>query len=214
MRIVFLGPPGAGKGTQAKRLAKDHNLKHLSTGDMLRAAVKHQTPVGQEADRYMKAGELVPDDVVNRIVGETLETIGYNSFILDGYPRTLEQARYLLDLLHQKDSKLDAVVSLEVPEENIVQRLSRRRTNRETGEIYHLDFNPPPENIPEDHLVHRKDDEPEAIRIRLKEYHEKTQPLEAFFQEKSNLVPVDGLGALEVVESRIERAIAPFAQAI
>ena len=207
MRLVLFGPPGAGKGTQAKLLAEHRNLLHLSTGDMLRTAVKNETPVGIEANRYMAAGELVPDDVVNGIVAETLAEIDHTGFILDGYPRTVDQAQFLLDLLEENNAPLDAVVSLRVPEEHIVQRLSRRRTDRETGEIYHLDFNPPPANLPETRLQHRADDQPEAIRKRLTEYRTKTEPLENFFKAKAHFVEVDGMGGLDEVRERVEEAL-------
>ena len=207
MRLVLFGPPGAGKGTQAKLLAGRRNLLHLSTGDMLRAAIKNRTPVGIEANDYMMIGELVPDDVVNHIVGESLSGIDHDGFVLDGYPRTVDQAQFVLDLLEENDAPLDAVVSLRVPEEHIVQRLSRRRTDKETGEIYHLDFNPPPSNIPEDRLQHRADDQPEAIRNRLTEYHAKTEPLENFFRANARFIEVDGVGDLDAVRERVEEAL-------
>jgi len=207
MRLVLFGPPGAGKGTQAKLLAEHRNLLHLSTGDMLRAAIRNETPVGVEASGYMTAGELVPDVVVNRIVAEALSKIDYAGFILDGYPRTVDQAQFLLDLLEENNASLDAVVSLRVPEEHIVQRLSRRRTDRETGEIYHLDFNPPPTDLPETRLQHRADDQPEAIRKRLVEYHTKTEPLENIFKTRALYVEVDGMGGLDEVRKRVEEAL-------
>ncbi len=207
MRLVLFGPPGAGKGTQAKLLAEHRNLLHLSTGDMLRAAVKNGTPVGIEANGYMTAGELVPDDVVNRIVAEKLGEIGYNGFVLDGYPRTIEQAEFILDTLKKNDAPLDCVLRLRVPGEHIVQRLSRRRTDKETGEIYHLDFNPPPASIPQDRLQHRSDDQPEAILKRLTEYHTKTLPLEDFFKQNARLVEVNGMGELDEVRERVEEAL-------
>ena len=169
--------------------------------------MRKKTKVGLEADGYMQAGELVPDDVVNRIVAETLDDLDYDSFVLDGYPRTVTQAEFLLALLKDNDAPVDAVISLRVSEDRIVQRLSRRRTHRETGEIYHLDFNPPPDHVSEDELIHRKDDRPEAIRIRLIEYHEKTQPLESYFREKGLLVEVDGLGSLGEVQARVEAVL-------
>lgn len=207
MRLVLFGPPGAGKGTQAKLLAEHRNLLHLSTGDMLRAAVRNETPVGLEANGYMKEGELVPDDVVNRIVEEAIADLDHSGFILDGYPRTIEQAEFLLGRLELKGTPLDAVVSLQVPEEHIVQRLSRRRTDKETGEIYHLDFKPPPADIPQDRLQHRSDDQPEAIRNRLVEYHSKTKPLEDFFRSRARFIEVEGLGGLEEVREHIEEAL-------
>jgi adenylate kinase len=208
MRLILFGPPGAGKGTQAKRLADAHGLRHLSTGDMLRAAVKNQTPVGREAQGFMDAGKLVPDAVVNAIVAETLGGLDHDGFVLDGYPRTVEQAQFLADLLDAHDAPIDAVISLRVPEDHIVQRLSRRRTDRETGAIYHLDFNPPPADVPEGRLVHRSDDAPEAIRTRLRVYHEETAPLEAFFRSHVRFLDVDGMGALDEVRERIADALA------
>ncbi len=208
MRLVLFGPPGAGKGTQAKLLAENRGLLHLSTGDMLRAAVLNETAVGVEANGYMKAGELVPDDVVNRIVAESLAGIDFSGFVLDGYPRTVEQAEFLLNLLEENGAPLDCVLSLRVPEKDIVHRLSRRRTNKVTGEIYHLDFNPPPADLPGERLQHRADDRSDAIINRLREYHTKTEPLENFFKEKSLLVELDGMGELDAVRERVENELA------
>ncbi|MDX1420014.1 MAG: adenylate kinase [Rubricoccaceae bacterium] len=208
MRLILFGPPGAGKGTQAKRLAQAYDLRHLSTGDMLRAAVRNQTPVGQEAQAFMNAGKLVPDAVVNAIVAETLGGIDHDGFILDGYPRTVEQAQFLADLLAEQDAPIDAVLSLRVPEDHIVERLSRRRTDPETGAIYHLDFNPPPDDVPERRLVHRKDDQPDAIRTRLRVYHDETAPLERFFRTHVRFLEVDGMGSLDEVQARIGDALA------
>ena len=208
MRLVLFGPPGAGKGTQAKRLAERHGLVHLSTGDLLRAARKAQTPLGMEADRYIREGRLVPDETVNGLVGEKLDEIGYEDFVLDGYPRTIPQAEWLLAHLTDNSAPLTAVVSLVVPEEDIVHRLSRRRTDTRTGAIYHLDFNPPPADVPADRLLHRSDDHPEAIQTRLAEYHRETQPLETYFRERSRFVAIDGTGALDEVQGRVSDALA------
>ncbi|HYE96104.1 MAG TPA: adenylate kinase [Rubricoccaceae bacterium] len=211
MRLVFFGPPGAGKGTQAKRLAQQHGLRHVSTGDLLRAAREQRTPVGLDAERYLSAGLLVPDDVVNRLVADALYEADYDGVILDGYPRTVEQAEWLLGELRARKAPLDAVVSLRVPEEHIVQRLSRRRTDPETGHIYHLDFNPPPPDIPEERLHQRDDDQPDSIRKRLEVYRKETYPLEAFFREEGvPFVEVDGVGSLEEVTSRVGKALEPF----
>jgi adenylate kinase len=166
----------------------------------------------------MAAGRLVPDDVVNRIVAETLAAGGpdgaaeggavLDDFILDGYPRTVEQAAFLSDLLAAHGADVDAVVSLRVPQDHIVQRLSRRRTDRETGAIYHLDFNPPPVDLPEERLVHRPDDQPEAIRTRLRVYHDETAPLEQFFRARVRFLDVDGVGTLDAVRARVDEALA------
>lgn len=207
MRLALFGPPGAGKGTQAKFLAEHHGVAHLSTGDLFRAARTAGTPMGQEADRYLRDGRLVPDDVTNGIVAERLDDLEYQGFVLDGFPRTIPQAEWLLAHLVENDAPLDAVISLRVPEEDIVERLSRRRTDRETGAIYHLDFNPPPEDLPASRLIHRTDDQPEAIRTRLGVYHEQTEPVEAVLREHVRFIEIDGTGTLEEVQGRITDAI-------
>lgn len=207
MRLALFGPPGAGKGTQAKILAEHHGVAHLSTGDLFRAARTAGTPMGQEADRYLRDGRLVPDDVTNGIVAERLDDLEYQGFVLDGFPRTIPQAEWLLAHLAENDAPLDAVISLRVPEEDIVERLSRRRTDRETGAIYHLDFNPPPDDVPDSRLVHRTDDQPEAIRTRLGVYHEQTEPVEAVLRQHVRFIEVDGTGTLEDVQGRITDAL-------
>ena len=208
MRLALFGPPGAGKGTQAKRLADRHGLDHLSTGDLFRAAIREQTPLGERVDSLLKAGELVPDDLTNEIVAERLGTRAHADFVLDGFPRTVPQARWLLAYLAEHDAPLDAVVSLRVPHDAIVKRLSRRRTDPETGAIYHLDFNPPPQSVPASRLVHRPDDEPGAIRHRLEVYARETEPVEAFLRAHVRFFEVDGTGTLDEVGERIGEAIA------
>ncbi len=208
MLIVFFGPPGAGKGTQAQRLAAAHDLRHVSTGDLLRAARTAGTPVGREADAYMSSGRLVPDDVVNRLVAEALEEEGYEDVLLDGYPRTIEQAAWLLSDLADHGASLDVVLSLRVPEEDIVRRLSGRRSDPTTGAIYHVEFNPPPADVPADMLVHRDDDRPEAIRTRLEGYRMETAPLETYFRQHARLIEVDGVGDVDDVASRVGEAVA------
>ena len=154
MRMIFIGPPGAGKGTQAARLVDHYAIPHISTGDMFRAAVKAGTPMGQEADRYMKAGQLVPDEVTIGLVRERFaEPDTQVGFMLDGFPRTVPQAEALAEALKTDGVNLDVVLLLEVPDDLIVERIIGRRTDPETGAIYHLTFNPPPADVV-DRLVH------------------------------------------------------------
>ena len=207
MRLVLFGPPGAGKGTQARRLTEHFALQQISTGDLFRAALRDQTPVGIEAKRYLDAGQLVPDAVVNRMVEGALDALGHDGYILDGFPRTVEQARWLLDFLDANHAPLDAVLSLKVDTERIVGRLSRRRTDRDTGEIYHLDFNPPPADLPTDRLIHRSDDQPDAIRTRLGVYEEETRPVEQVFRGAVPFFEIDGIGEIDEVQQRLIDAL-------
>lgn len=203
MRLVLFGPPGAGKGTQARQLVERFGLRQISTGDLFRKALKNDSPVGIEARTFMDRGELVPDAVVNRMVEEALDGIERSDFILDGFPRTIPQAEWLLGYLERHQASLDAVISLHVDQERIVQRLSRRRMDPDTGEIYHLDFNPPPDHVPDDRLVHRADDQPDAIRNRLRVYEAETRPLEEYFESRVNLLVVDGQGTIDTVHQRV-----------
>lgn len=207
MRLVLFGPPGAGKGTQARRLTERFSLRQISTGDLFRTALRDETPVGLEAKRYLDEGKLVPDAVVNRMVEGALDALGHDDFILDGFPRTVEQARWLLGYLDRVDAPLDAVVSLKVEPDLIVQRLSRRRTDRETGAIYHLDFNPPPADLPADRLIHRSDDQPEAIRTRLAVYEEETRPVEDVFRGAVPFFEINGIGEIDEVQHRVLDAL-------
>ena len=204
MRMIFIGPPGAGKGTQAARLVQHHAIPHISTGDMFRAAVKGGTPMGQEADRYMKAGQLVPDEVVIGMVKERIaQPDCEKGFMLDGFPRTLAQA----EALDAAGVTIDAVLLLEVPDELIVRRITGRRSDPETGEIYHLEFSPPPAEIV-DRLVHRKDDTEEACRTRLEAYHAQTAPIIPFYEGRGIVKRVDGVGTPDEVTARIQAALA------
>lgn len=208
MRLALFGPPGAGKGTQAKRLAEAHDLTHLSTGDLFRAAIRDKTPLGRQVTAILERGELVPDEVTNGIVAERLGQLEEGGFVLDGYPRTIPQAEWILAHLAEAGVPLDAVVSLRVPDEDIVGRLSRRRTDAETGAIYHLDFNPPPNDVPDERLLHRPDDQPDAIRHRLEVYAEETEPVEAYLRDHVRYFEVDGTGTLDAVTERIEGVLA------
>lgn len=205
-RLIFFGPPGAGKGTQAKVLAEKQGLAHLSTGDMFRAAIQNGTEIGKTAKGYMDAGQLVPDEVVNGIAKEGIQIAGLNDFILDGYPRTLDQAAFLDQFLSENQADDYTVISLEVPDALIVERISGRGTDPETGIIYHKTFNPAPADI-ESRLIYRKDDTAEAVAQRLVEYHEKTAPLLSYFTEKGRLLSIDGVGDIEAVQTRILNAL-------
>ena len=207
MRLALFGPPGAGKGTQAKRLAARHDLDHVSTGDLFRAAIREQTALGKTVKGLLENGELVPDDVTNDLVAERLASQPDGGFVLDGFPRTVAQAEWLIAHLAAAGRPLDAVVSLRVPDEAVVERLSNRRTDPETGAIYHLEFNPPPDSLPASRLVRRSDDEPAAIRHRLQIYHDETHPVEAYLRAHVRFFEVDGTGPLEAVEARITEAI-------
>lgn len=203
MRMIFIGPPGAGKGTQAKRLVDTFDIPHVSTGDMLRAAVKAGTEMGKVAEGYMSRGELLPDDVVVGIVRDRLmEDDAAKGVLLDGFPRTIPQAEALDAMFDAEGLTLDAVVLLEVPDDLIVERIVGRRTDPETGRIYHLTFDPPPADVA-DRLVHRKDDTEEAVRERLGAYHAQTAPLVPFYDAKGLVQRVDGVGTPDEVTARI-----------
>jgi adenylate kinase len=207
MRMILVGPPGAGKGTQAGRLVDSLHITHISSGDMFRAAVKAGTPLGVEADRYMKAGQLVPDEVT---IGMVLERIAEpdcaGGFMLDGFPRTLPQAEALDQAMGKAGVALDAVVLFEVPDELIVVRGEGRRNDPTTGRIYHLTFDPPPADIV-DRLVHRADDHREAIEKRLSYYHAWTAPIIPFYEAKGLLRRVDGVGTPDEVTARLLAAL-------
>jgi len=203
MRMIFIGPPGAGKGTQAARLVERFAIPHISTGDMFRAAVKAGTPMGQEADRYMKAGQLVPDEVVIGMVKERIaQPDCEGGFMLDGFPRTVPQA----EALDAAGVGLDVVLVLEVDDDLIVNRIVGRRSDPQTGTIYHLEFNPPPAEIA-DRLVHRKDDTEEACRTRLAAYHAQTAPIIPFYASRDLVKRVNGVGTPDEVTARITSAL-------
>ena len=207
MRMILVGPPGAGKGTQAARLVHDHGICHVSSGDMLRAAVKDGTALGKQADDYMRRGALVPDDLVIAMV---IERIGKadcaDGFMLDGFPRTRPQAEALDRAMAAAGVALDAVVLIEVPDGLILRRITGRRSDPETGEIYHLEFQPPPPAIAA-RVVQRKDDTEEACRARLEKYHSETAPIVPFYRDKGILRTVDGVGTPDEVAARITAAL-------
>jgi adenylate kinase len=207
MRMILVGPPGAGKGTQAARLIDKLQIPHISSGDMLRAAVKEGTELGKQADGYMKAGALVPDEVV---IGMILERVAQpdaaGGFMLDGYPRTIPQAEALERAMTAAGVIIDRVLLIEVPDAMIVERGVGRRNDPVTGRIYHVTFDPPPPEIA-DRLVHRKDDTEEAIVKRLDYYHTWTAPTLAFYDARGLLRRVDGVGTPDEVTARITAAL-------
>jgi adenylate kinase len=207
MRMIFIGPPGAGKGTQAARLVERFDIPHISTGDMFRAAVKAGTPLGRQADEFMKAGKLVPDEVTIGLVLERIQQDdAQKGFMLDGFPRTLPQARALDAALDEAGLALDVVLVLEVPDELIVRRITGRRSDPETGRIYHTEFDPPPPAVA-DRVVQRKDDTEEACRARLDSYHAQTAPIIPFYDQKGLVKRVNGVGDPDEVTQRIVTAL-------
>ena len=205
MRIVFLGPPGSGKGTQSEALRERLGVPQISTGDMLRAARKAGTPLGREADSYMSAGKLVPDAVVIGLVEERVQKPdAEKGFILDGFPRTVPQADALSELLSGLGKPLDRVVQIDVPRDLLVERAVLRRTDKRTGRIYHLKYSPPP---PDAELEQRADDQEETVKKRIEEYDALTQVLSPHYEKLGLLRRVDGVGKPEVITARVLEAL-------
>ncbi|MBN1782515.1 adenylate kinase [bacterium] len=206
MRLILLGAPGAGKGTQAKKLKENFHWAHISTGDMLRDAVRNQTDLGLKAKAFMDKGELVPDDIIVQLVGERLmEADCKGGFMLDGFPRTVIQAEKLDELLEKLGEKIDAVVSIDVDPDKIVNRLSQRivcdkcSAVAEPGKGYQIGD---PCQVCDGKLMRRKDDEPETVRNRLDVYEKQTRSLIQYYQGRGLLKKIDGLGALDEVYQR------------
>ena len=203
MRMILVGPPGAGKGTQAVQLVEKFKISHISTGDMLRAAVSEGTDLGKRADRFMKAGGLVPDDLVIAMV---IERIGKpdcsEGFMLDGFPRTRPQAEALDAELEKAGVALDVVLQIDVPDALILERITGRRMDPETGDIYHITFKPPPADLVS-RVIQRKDDTEAACRARLEKYHSETAPIIPFYAGKGVLKRVDGDAAPDEVSRQI-----------
>ena len=205
MRIVFLGPPGSGKGTQSEVLREKLGIPQISTGDMLRAARKAGTPLGREAEKYMNAGKLVPDEVVIGLVEERVQKPdAENGFILDGFPRTEAQADALDSLLKGLGKPLDRVVQIDVPRDLLVERSVLRRADKRTGRIYHLKYSPPP---PDAELEQRADDQEETVKKRIDEYEAVTQVLSPHYEKLGLLRRVDGVGKPEVITARVLEAL-------
>ncbi len=211
MRIILLGPPGAGKGTQAQFIMEKYGIPQISTGDMLRAAVKAQTKLGVEVKKVMDSGGLVSDDIIIALVKERIQEADCaNGFLFDGFPRTIPQA----DALASQGVEIDYIVQIAVEDSEIIARMSGRRVHEASGRVYHVKFNPPKETDKDDvtgePLIQRKDDAEDTVRSRLDVYHEQTKPLVNFYQELSNKTPdgikyvcVEGVGSVESIRDNI-----------
>ncbi|WP_064608817.1 adenylate kinase [Streptobacillus moniliformis] len=192
MNIVLFGPPGAGKGTQAKELIKKFEIPQISTGDILRAAIANQTPLGLEAKKLMDAGNLVGDDIVNGLVEERLkEADTEKGFILDGYPRTVEQAKALDKILEKQEKSIEKVIALVVEDDEILKRITGRRVSKKTGKIYHIIYNPPVDENPED-LEQRADDTAEVVKKRLENYKNQTAPVLEYYKNQGKVSEIQG----------------------
>jgi adenylate kinase len=215
MRVVFLGAPGVGKGTQADRIAAQFKIAKISTGDLLREAVRNQTELGREAKRYMDQGQLVPDAVVIGLVRDKLAgPESANGFVLDGFPRTVPQAEELGKVLQATKRPLHRVVNFQVPREDVVRRLSGRRSCPKCQATYHVEFAPSKKGDACDRcgerLVQRSDDKPEAIETRLKVYEEQTAPLIQYYAHKRLLSEVDASGSMDEVFEALFGVLAPY----
>lgn len=212
MNLILLGPPGAGKGTQSQYLIKKYGLPQISTGDMLREARKNQTELGKKAEEFMNAGKLVPDEVVIGIVGERLKKADCaKGFILDGFPRTAAQADALARLLADDGKKIDAVLNIEVPESELISRLSGRRVCENCGATYHVTIAPTKMMGTCDKcsgsVVQRKDDAEETVKNRLKVYQESTSPLIGYYKDKGLLKTLPGVGSVGAISSSIDNVL-------
>ena len=213
LNLILVGPPGAGKGTQAERLTQDFSLPYYATGNILRAAVAEGTELGQKAQEYMDAGDLVPDDVIIGVILEALEgDEAQDGFLLDGFPRTVPQADALGKALEDVGRKLTAVLLIDVDDDEVVRRLSGRRTCVKAGHTYHLEFDPPKPDEVCDHdgsrLVQRDDDKPETIRKRLSVYHDQTEPLVDYYESRDLLRRFDGTRSPTEVHDHIRATVA------
>lgn len=212
MKIIMLGAPGAGKGTQAKMIAEKYGLPHISTGDIFRANIKNGTELGKEAKEYMDKGLLVPDELTVRLLLDRVaQDDCKNGYVLDGFPRTIPQAEVLDDKLSELGEKVDYAINVDVPDENIVNRMSGRRACLNCGATYHIVSIPPKKegicDVCGSELVLRDDDRPETVQNRLKVYHEQTQPLIDFYEKKGVLRSVDGTLPMEEVFTAITKIL-------
>jgi len=213
LNLILLGPPGAGKGTQAARLVEDFDVPYYATGDILRAAVKEESELGREAKEYMDRGDLVPDEVICRVIMERIDSPeAEDGFLLDGFPRTPVQAETLEDALKRRGRRLTAALQIEVPDEEVVRRLSGRRICVKNQHLYHVDFDPPKREGVCDQdgsrLIQRDDDKPEVVKKRLAVYHEQSKPLEERYEKQGILRRFDGSRPPAEVHDHIRAAVA------
>jgi adenylate kinase len=208
MNLILIGAPGAGKGTQADTITRALGVPQISTGDIIRAAIRERTPLGLEFKAYADSGALVPDDLVNRLVDDRLSQPDCGpGFLLDGFPRTLAQAEWLDGALAKAGRRIDRVLLFEVDDAIILERITGRRSDPETGRVYHVRFDPPPADIAP-RLVQRPDDIEAVLTRRLREYHEKTDPLVPYYERQGNLRRINGLGSVAEVRDRVLAALA------
>jgi adenylate kinase len=213
LNLVLLGPPGSGKGTQGERLQEDLRLPYYATGDILRGAVRDETELGRTAKGYMDRGDLVPDEVIVGVIAERIASSeALDGFILDGFPRTMPQAEALDAKLEELGRGVTAVLLIDVSDDEVVRRLGGRRTCVENGHVFHADFNPPQRegvcDLDGSELMVRDDDKPEVIRKRLETYHEKTEPLVGYYDQRSVLRQIEGAAAPDEVAEQIRRTLA------
>ncbi len=213
LNLILLGPPGAGKGTQAERLVEDFDLPYYATGDILRAAVKEDSELGQQAKEYMDRGDLVPDEVITGVIAERIDSPeARDGFLVDGFPRTVGQAEELGNALEGMGRRLTAVLSIEADDDTVIKRLSGRRVNPKTGRTYHVEFDPPKSGEYDDvdgtKLVQRDDDKEETVRHRLEVFHEQTKPLVELYEDQGILRRFDGTRAPDEVNDHIRATLA------
>lgn len=219
MRLILLGPPGAGKGTQAELITKEFSIPKISTGDILRAAINAKNQLGRQVQQIMAEGKLVSDDIIIALVKERIQQSDCrNGFLLDGFPRTIPQA----EALYENNIFIDYVIEISVPDDQLIKRLSGRRVHVSSGRVYHVEYHPPKisdiDDITGEPLIHRPDDYEETIRKRLEIYHQQTKPLIQYYQAEANshinhsptYIKIDGVGTVEEIRNKIFAALAPY----